>query len=72
MKQNIGLKVKAPSRECTDTHCPFHGKLSVRGKLFDGKITGVIAKQTVTLQKEATVYFSKFIRYARSTNTIHA
>ena len=72
MTQNIGLNVKEPARECQDIHCPFHGRLSIRGKLFDGKVTGDKARQTVTLQKEAPVYFNKFKRYARSTNTIHA
>jgi len=72
MTQNIGLDVKAPTKECNDVHCPFHGTLSIRGKLFDGKVTGDKAKQTVTLQKETHVYFSKYKRYARSTSTIHA
>ena len=72
MTHNIGLNVKAPTKECDDVHCPFHGGLSIRGKLFDGIITGDKARQTVTLEKEAPVYFSKFKRYARSTNTIHA
>ena len=72
MTQNIGLNVKAPKKECNDVHCPFHGSLSIRGKLFEGKITGDKAKQTITLQKESPVYFSKYKRYARSTNTIHA
>jgi small subunit ribosomal protein S17 len=72
MTQNIGLDVKPPTKECDDVHCPFHGRLSIRGKLFDGKVTGDKAKQTITLEKEAHVWFSKFKRYARSTNTIHA
>jgi len=72
MTQNIGLKVKEPKRECSDKHCPFHGGMSIRGKLFDGKVTGSKAKQTITLQKEAPVYFSKFKRYARGKSTIHA
>ena len=72
MTKNIGLKVKEPTRECADEHCPFHGNLSVRGKLFDGKVTSNKAKQTITLQKESPVYFNKFRRYARSKNTIHA
>jgi small subunit ribosomal protein S17 len=72
MTQNIGLDVKAPDRECTDKHCPFHGGLSIRGKLFDGKVTASKAKQTITLEKDAPVYFSKFKRYARGTSTIHA
>ena len=72
MTRNIGLKVKEPSKECEDEHCPFHGNISIRGKLFDGKVTSNKAKQTITLQKESPVYFSKFKRYARSKSTIHA
>ena len=72
MTLNIGLKVNAPKRECKDIHCPFHGNLSIRGKLFDGKVTGSKARQTITLQKETAIYFSKFKRYARGKSTIHA
>jgi len=72
MTLNIGLKVKEPKRKCTDRNCPFHGNLSVRGKLFDGKVTSSKAKQTITLQKEAPIWFSKFKRYARGKSTIHA
>jgi small subunit ribosomal protein S17 len=72
MTINIGLKVKEPKRECADKNCPFHGNLSIRGKLFDGTVTGNKAKKTITLQKESAVYFSKFKRYARGKSTIHA
>lgn len=72
MTRDIGLKVKEPKEVCADKHCPFHGNLSIRGKLFDGKVTGSKAKQTITLQKDAPIYFSKFKRYARGTSTIHA
>ncbi|MCH7966877.1 MAG: 30S ribosomal protein S17 [Thaumarchaeota archaeon] len=72
MTLDIGLKVKKPKRNCTDRNCPFHGNLSIRGKLFDGKVTGNKAKQTITLQKEAAIYFTKFKRYARTKSTIHA
>lgn len=72
MTKNIGIPVTVPKKECTDKHCPFHGALSVRGKLFEGKVVSAKAKNTIVLQKESPVYFSKFKRYARSTNTIHA
>ena len=72
MTQNIGLEVKMPKQACTDRNCPFHGRLSIRGKLFDGKVTGSKAKQTITLQKDAPIWFSKYKRYARGTSTIHA
>ena len=72
MTRNIGIPVTVPKKECTDKHCPFHGALSVRGKLFEGKVVSAKAKNTIVLQKELPVYFSKFKRYARSKNTIHA
>ena len=52
MTKNIGIKVNEPKRECMDKNCPFHGGLSIRGKLFDGKVTGDKAKQTITLTKD--------------------
>ena len=72
MTINIGLKVKEPKRECADKNCPFHGNLSIRGKLFDGTVTGSKAKNTITLQKESAIYYTKFKRYARGKSTIHA
>ena len=70
--RDIGLDVQKPKEECTDRHCPFHGHMSIRGKLFAGKVTGSKAKQTITLQKDSPIYFNKFKRYARGTSTIHA
>lgn len=72
MKKNIGLSVTAPKKECNDKNCPYHGNLSIRGKLFEGKVVSSKAKNTIVLQKESPVYFSKFKRYARSKNTLHA
>ncbi len=72
MTRNIGIPITVPKKECNDKHCPFHGMLSVRGKLFEGKVVSAKAKNTIVLQKESLVYFSKFKRYARSKNTIHA
>ncbi len=72
MTRNIGIPITVPKKECTDKHCPFHGILSVRGKLFEGKVVSAKAKNTIVLQKELPVYLSKFKRYARSKSTIHA
>lgn len=72
MTRNTGLDVTPPTGTCSDIHCPFHGNLPVRGKLFEGTATGVKARNTITLQKDAPTYISKFKRYARSKSTIHA
>ena len=74
MSRNIGLKIKSPKNEPdkNDKKNPFNGTLSIRGKLFEGKVVKTKAKDTVVIQKESPVYFSKFKRYARSKNSIHA
>jgi len=72
MTRNIGLGVDAPKEGCADVHCPFCGRLPVRGKIFEGTVTGSKARQTITLQKDAPAYMGKFKRYARSKSTIHA
>ena len=68
MTRNIGVKVKAPKDEPVtgDKKNPFNGTLAVRGKLFEGRVVKAKGKNTVVLQKEAPVYFSKFKRYGRS------
>tara|TARA_B100001750_G_scaffold130020_1_gene103401 strand:- start:3680 stop:4018 length:339 start_codon:yes stop_codon:yes gene_type:complete len=72
--RNIGIKVKSPKEKPTegDKKNPFNGTLSIRGKLFEGKVVKSKAKNTVVIQKESPVYFAKFKRYARSKNSIHA
>ena len=74
MTRNIGIKVNAPKDEplAGDTKNPFNETLSIRGKLFEGKIIKSKAKNTVVIQKESPVYFNKFKRYARGKSTIHA
>ena len=74
MSRNIGIKIKSPKNEPAkdDKKNPFNGTLSVRGKLFQGRVVKNKAKDTVVIQKESPVYFSKFKRYARSKNSIHA
>jgi len=53
MTKNIGVKVKEPKRECSDKNCPFHGGLSIRGKLFDGKVTGNKANRQSHYKKKS-------------------
>ena len=72
--RNIGLPVKNPKMkpEDNDKKNPFNGSLSIRGKIFEGKVIKSMAKNTVILEKEFPIYFEKFKRYGRSKNRIHA
>lgn len=70
--RRIGIDVEPPKRSCTDPLCPFHGKLSIRGKLIKGKAVSVKAKNMAVVEKEYLHYVPKFMRYERRRSRIHA
>jgi len=72
MTRNIGLQVKVPNSECEDALCPFHGALSIRGKLVQGKVVSAKAPKTVVVQQEFPRLDTKYKRYARSQSKLHA
>lgn len=72
MTRNIGIQVKAPKSECSDSDCPFHGTLSIRGKLMQGKVVSAKAPKMVVIQQEIPKMILKYKRYARSQSKIHA
>ena len=72
MTRNIGISVQAPKTECADHFCPFHGRLSVIGKLIEGKVVSSKAPKMIVVQQEAPKFITKFKRYARSQSKIHA
>ena len=74
MTRNIGLPVKEPKKKSlkTEINNPFNGSLTIRGKLFEGTVINAKAKGTAIIQKESPIYFTKFKRFGRSKNKIHA
>jgi len=74
MTKNIGLPVKEPKKQAVknESSNPFNGSLTIRGKLFEGVVIDAKAKVTVVIQKESPIYFTKFKRFGRSKNKIHA
>ena len=74
MTRNIGIPIKKSIKESiqNDSNNPFNGSLSIRGKTFEGTVINTKGKKTVVLEKESPIYFSKFRRYGRSKNRIHA
>jgi len=56
---------------CKDKDCPVHGKLSVRGRSFEGTVVAKHEKR-VSIEFERMVYVPKYERYAKSKTKIHA
>lgn len=72
MARNIGIMVALPEKECKDERCPFHGTLSVRGRLFSGRTVSNKAKNMIVVEHEYPHLIKKYKRYERSKSRIHA
>lgn len=72
MAKDIGLNVEAPQEECEDEKCPFHGQLSVRGKVHEGEVVSVKASKTVTVQWTYYHKVPKYERYMRKKTKVSA
>ncbi len=70
--RNTGIDVKPPKNSCTDTYCPFHGSMGVRGRILEGKAVSTKAKLTAVVQREYYKYVPKYLRYEKRTSRISA
>ncbi len=66
--RDIGVDVQPPKKSCEDVHCPFHGRLSVRGRIIEGEVVSDTMSHTVIVKKEYTHYLKKYERYERRTS----
>ena len=56
---------------CNDRLCPIHGKISLRGRSFRGKVIRKFPKR-ICIEFERTVYIKKYERYAKRKTKLHA
>jgi len=67
-KTDIGIDVKPPARVCTDQNCPFHGRLPVRGQIFEGVVVTDGMDKSAVIRRERLVYVPKYERYLKRTS----
>ena len=72
--RDIGIDVPLPGKTCTDEHCPFHGKLSVRGQTLQGVVVSTRMQRTAVIEREHLRYIQKYERYEKRTRrmNVHA
>lgn len=61
----MALSLKKPKRTCSDVNCPFHGELSVRGRMLEGTVISAKMDKTVVVRRDYLKYSPKFKRYER-------
>jgi small subunit ribosomal protein S17 len=61
----MSLSFKEPKKTCEDINCPFHGQLSVRGRVFEGVVVTAKMDKTVVVKRDYLTYISRYMRYER-------
>ncbi|MCW4049261.1 MAG: 30S ribosomal protein S17 [Candidatus Bathyarchaeota archaeon] len=66
------MTLKQPELECSEVDCPFHGTLSVRGRVLEGIIVSTRMQKSIVVRLTYTRYDKKYERYARMSGRITA
>jgi len=66
------IALKKPKKSCDDSNCPFHGTLSIRGRILDGTVISAKMDKTVVVRRDYQLYVPKFKRYERRHRHINA
>jgi small subunit ribosomal protein S17 len=68
----MAFSLKKPRKTCDDRNCPFHGTLSIRGRVMEGVIISAKMDKTVVVRRDYLKYVPKFKRYERRHGHISA
>ena len=72
MRKDIGAGVKGPEQSCDDANCPWHGKLPVRGRTFEGTVVSTKSHMTVVIERGYAHFIPKYQGYERRKSRISA
>jgi small subunit ribosomal protein S17 len=63
--RDVGLDVRAPKARCDDRHCPFHGRLPLRGQVLEGTVVSTGMQRTAVVERTLLHFVPKFERYEK-------
>ncbi|MEM2466549.1 MAG: 30S ribosomal protein S17 [Candidatus Bathyarchaeia archaeon] len=66
----MALTFKKPKKTCNDRNCPFHGSLTIRGRILEGVVVSAKMDKTVIVRHDYLKYVPKFMRYERRRSRI--
>jgi small subunit ribosomal protein S17 len=72
MKTDIGIGVKEPGKQCEDRSCPWHGTVSVRGRVFGGRVISAKSHLTAVVERRYPHFVPKYQGYERRKSRITA
>ena len=60
-----GLGLPVPEAPCADYNCPFHGRLTLRGRRLSGVVSSAKMRRTANITIERMAYVRKYERHRR-------
>jgi len=69
--RNTGT-VKGQGKKCSDLNCPFHGRLSTRGRQFTGTVISTKMRKTAVVEFERLNFLKKYERYEKRMTRLNA
>jgi small subunit ribosomal protein S17 len=70
--RSIGIDAQPPEKTCEDPNCPWCGSLSVRGRIFEGKVVSTKMNRSVVIRKDYQHLVRKYDRYESRKGLISA
>lgn len=70
--RNIGFAAEMPKQICADLKCPFHGRLSMRGRQFVGTIISTKMRKTAVIEFDRLQFLKKYERYEKRRTRLKA
>ncbi|MBI4175840.1 MAG: 30S ribosomal protein S17 [Candidatus Aenigmarchaeota archaeon] len=71
-KSSIGIDVKPPEKPCEDDKCAWHGRLPVRGRVFEGVVRSTKPRNTAIVGWDYHRFITKYERYERKKSRVTA
>jgi len=68
----VAFSLKKPKKTCYDRNCPFHGTLSIRGRVLNGVVISTKMDKTAVVRRDYLHYVPKLKRYERRRSHIPA
>ncbi len=70
--KGIGINVPIPDGPCEDDKCPFHGPLTVRGRIYEGVVQSTGMRDSVVIRRDYLYKIKKYDRYERRHGKVSA
>ena len=69
--KGITVPETAKNSTYTDKKCPFTGEITIRGRIFKGKVIKMKAEKTIVVRIDYLHYDTKFKRFARRNSKVN-